>query len=92
MTSNTAAPIEIKVLLFAGYREALGQSQLSLQVPGSTTAGEVFQILSGAAPALDALRPYTSFAVNREVCPPEHVLRQGDEVAFLQPVSGGADD
>lgn len=92
MTSETAPRIQITVLLFAAYRESVGQRCLSLNLPEGATAAEAFDHVSHGAPALDALRRYTSFAINRAVAVPETVLHDGDEVAFLQPASGGSHD
>lgn len=92
MTSDTDSSIHITVLLFAAYREAVGQRSLSLRIAKDTTAADVFNLISSATPALEALRAYTSFAVNRALCPAESVLHDGDEVAFLQPASGGSHD
>lgn len=92
MTPETTPSIQITVLLFAAHREAVGQRALSLSVAAGTTVAEAFDRISRDAPGLRALRPYTSFAINRSVCPAESILHNGDEVAFLQPVSGGGYD
>jgi molybdopterin converting factor subunit 1 len=78
------------VLLFAAYREAVGQSRLEIELPHGATAGDLFEALQHDHPDLERLRPYTTFAVNRAVCDATTPLGSGDEVAFLQPVSGGS--
>ena len=80
----------IRVLLFAAYREAVGSSRLEVEVPEGATVSQVYDRLEQEHDGLARLRPYTSFAVNREFVDADAVLRAGDEVAFLQPVSGGA--
>lgn len=92
MTTETAPSIQITVLLFAAYREAVGERCLSLSVPEGTTAANAFDRISRDAPGLEALRIYTTFAINRAVCGPDSILHHGDEVAFLQPASGGSHD
>ena len=62
---------------------------LDLEVPDDSTPEDLFHLLEARNPAVSALRPYTTFAVNRELVQPSTPLRPGDEVAFLQPVSGG---
>ena len=84
--------IPVHVLLFAAHRETMGTNRIDLQVPESCTAEKVFEILCARRPQLAALRPWTSFAVNREVSDPETRLKAGDELALLQPVSGGSSD
>ncbi len=92
MSSDPAPFIDVTVLLFAAYRETLGTRRLTLQVPDGTTVSGIFSMLARDAPGLCALRPYTTFAVNRRVCSPDGILSDGDEVAFLQPASGGFHD
>lgn len=81
--------IAIHVLLFAAHRETLGTNRIDVSVPESSTVEQVFQLLCVREPRLAALRPWTSFAVNREVADPTTRLHAGDELALLQPVSGG---
>lgn len=81
--------IQVRLLLFAAFREALGAREMTLQVPAGTTVAELFDRVGNDHPPLRPLRPYATFAVNREVVAPETVLAEGDEVTFLQPVSGG---
>jgi molybdopterin converting factor small subunit len=67
----------------------VGAGRLSLELSDGSTLNELFNLLASEHPALTSLRPYTSFAVNREVVDPLTILRAGDEVALIQPVSGG---
>jgi molybdopterin synthase catalytic subunit len=82
--------MQITVRLFAAYRETLGAPATGLTVPEGTTAGQVWDLLVRAHPALRALAPPTAVAVNDAVHPPDHRLADGDQVALLAPVSGGA--
>lgn len=84
--------ITVRVLLFAVFREAVGTRSLEMQVPEGSTLDSLYRHIEDRHPGLRALRPYTTFAVNREVQAANTVLQSGDEVAFLQPVSGGSDD
>ena len=81
--------MRIQVLFFAAYREAVGTSRQDLDIPDGATASELYDLLEVSSPRLEALRPYTTFAVNREVVAPTQTLQPNDEVALLQPVSGG---
>ena len=81
--------VRIRLLLFARHRELAGVSQLELEVPERSTAEDVYSLLERNAPPIAALRPYTTYAVNREVVEPSRVLLPGDEIAFLLPSSGG---
>lgn len=82
--------ISVHVLLFAAHRETVGTNRVDVTVPAESTAEQVFELLCVREPKLAALRPWTSFAINREMKDPSTRLRAGDELALLQPVSGGA--
>jgi molybdopterin converting factor small subunit len=84
-----ARTITVNVLLFAAYRETLGQRQIDLDVPAGSTPDDVFRLLAERQPGMSRLRDFTTFAVNREVVSAETRLSDGDELALLQPVSGG---
>jgi molybdopterin converting factor small subunit len=49
----------------------------------------VYSLVERSHPRLAALRPYTTFARNREVVEGEVTVSPGDEIVFLQPASGG---
>jgi molybdopterin converting factor subunit 1 len=76
-------------MLFASHREVFGESRLQLAVPEGTTVEGLYGELEQRQPRLHELRPFTTFAVNREVVDSSTVVHEGDEVALLQPVSGG---
>jgi molybdopterin converting factor small subunit len=81
--------MQVRVLLFAAYRELVGQKSLQVDVVPDATVDDVFEAVQRVAPDLARLRPYTSFAVNREIEPAGFRVKDGDEIAFIQPVSGG---
>ncbi len=92
--NNAAAPagIRVQARLFALYREAAGSDLLAVQVPADSTVRDLWGHLRAAQPALaraDGLMAATAFAVNGTWARPDQALRDGDEVAFLPPVSGG---
>jgi len=77
------APAVIRVRLFAGLRERAGWSERELD--GIERLSDVWPALRlGDEPA------GLLYAVNREYAEPERELADGDEVALIPPVSGGA--
>ena len=81
--------IHVKVRFFAAPREALGTSELEMDVAPGTNVGELVGLLVERHPIL---RPFTRFlnvAVNRAYVGMQTVLHDGDEVACLPPVGGG---
>jgi molybdopterin synthase catalytic subunit len=69
--------------LFAGLRERAGWSERDVE--GVARVGDIWARLDlGDEP------PGLLYAVNKVYAPPEGELRDGDEVAVIPPVSGGA--
>jgi molybdopterin synthase catalytic subunit len=74
--------VTVRVRLFAGLRERAGWSQREVD---AATVGEVWRALDlGDEP--DGLL----YAVNKEYATRDRALADGDEVAVIPPVSGGA--
>jgi len=89
MSDETLRETRVCVLLFASYRELLGASRLEITVPWGATLQDVYRVLEVREPRLAQLRGATTFALNREVASSGSMVRDGDEIALLQPVSGG---
>jgi molybdopterin synthase catalytic subunit len=77
--------VRVTVRLFAALRERAGAGSRELELPDGATAGDVF-----AALGLGSEPPGLAYAVNRDYAERSHALRDGDEVALIPPVSGGA--
>lgn len=85
----TAARVEIRVRFFARLRElAVGRAQLELD--GDATVSDAWDASSRRWPALAEHRPWVRAARNGVYADWAAPLADGDEVAFLPPVSGGA--
>ncbi len=85
--------MRIKVLFFAGLREAVGTGREELELPGGVdTAGALRAHLiarGGAwAQALGGTRT-VRIAVDQALAAPESRIQEGAEVAFFPPVTGG---
>jgi len=75
--------LRVRVRLFAGLRERAGWAERELE--GVERLGDVWHLLDlGDEP------PGLLYAVNREYADRKRKLREGDEVAVIPPVSGGA--
>ncbi|MED5330066.1 MAG: MoaD/ThiS family protein [Planctomycetota bacterium] len=78
----------MRILLFAGLAEAVGQSQVDLVQGASTqTAGDLEVRIREGYPDL-AKSPFR-IAVNRVYAEANDPVVDGDEVALIPPVSGG---
>jgi molybdopterin synthase catalytic subunit len=85
-----AEAITVRVRAFALLREALGAAELAVTLPAGADVAALLKRLADDHP--DAGLPGRRFttAVNRSYAPPETILADGDEVALIPPVSGGA--
>lgn len=79
----------VTVRLFARLRELAGTSELTRELPDGSTALAAWRSLAADFPAMAPLEPSISCAVNEEYARMTITLHDGDEVAFLPPVSGG---
>lgn len=82
----------IKVLYFAGLREALGSAGEELALPTSvTTVAALRAHLAARGEPWTALVRSGNLraAVNQTMAVPETPVADGDEVAFFPPVTGG---
>ena len=81
--------MRVTVRLFARLKDIAGVSELNRELAPGATTGAVWRDLAGEFPALAAYERSISTAVNADYARMDQVLREGDEVAFLPPVSGG---
>ena len=79
----------VTVRLFARLREIAGVSDLVLELPQGATVRDAWQSLSSRHSELGAYEHVISCAVNEDYARMTADLHEGDEVAFLPPVSGG---
>jgi sulfur-carrier protein len=80
----------VTVRLFARLRELAGASELQRELPEGAVARSAWDVMVAEFPALAAYTPAISCAVNAEYARWSTALTDGDEVAFLPPVSGGS--
>lgn len=76
----------IEVLLFAGLRESIGKEKITIQAEGMT----VDELKKNGLPehGITDLKN-VMIAINEEYSTDDYVLKKGDTVAMIPPVSGG---
>jgi len=81
--------MRVTVRLFARLRDLAGTGELVRDVPDSSTVRTVWTSLTADIPSLVQYEATMSVAVNAEYARMAAAVHDGDEVAFLPPVSGG---
>ena len=84
--------MRVRVLYFAVVRERLHRDQETLELPDGATVGALLDDLDRRHPGVAALRRHLQVARNRELVREGEPLADGDEVALIPPVAGGAAD
>ena len=78
--------MHVRVRLFAALRELAGTAERALELPDGARVGDVWARM----PDLGAEPPGLLYAVNKEYVDAGRELADGDELAVIPPVSGGA--
>jgi molybdopterin converting factor subunit 1 len=81
--------MRVTVRLFARLSDIAGASELARDVAAGATIGDVWHQLTGEFPELARYERSISSAVNADYARMDRAISDGDEVAFLPPVSGG---
>ena len=80
----------IRVLFFGMLRDIAGTREEACELPATATLGGVFETYATRFPRLRELRRSIVLARNQQFCDPSALVADGDEIAFLPPVSGGS--
>ena len=84
--------MQVTVRLFAMLRQQAGWRERELELPDGATIADAWQSLVEIVPAFAASRDIVRFAHNRGYAALEQPLVDGDELALIPPVAGGAGD
>jgi molybdopterin converting factor subunit 1 len=81
--------MQIRALFFASYRDIAGTDEMEVDLPSGASVSDLVVRLRGRGDAWRSLPPQPAVAVNLTYAPLATTLADGDEVAFIPPVSGG---
>lgn len=81
--------IQVRVRFFAGHRDIVGQPEITRVLEPGATMGSLWEQLATDYPPLQGYTGRLLYAVNQEFSNSSTLLQDGDEVAFIPPVSGG---
>lgn len=82
--------MKVRTKFFAAIKDIVGASEVELDLLPGITAGDLFQSYCRRHPPLERYANNIMISVNLEFVPPETRLDDGDEIAFIPPVSGGS--
>ncbi len=82
--------MKARVRLFARLSELAGTRETEVELGEGLSAGDAYRLLCRRYPGLAGYANSLMYAVNAEYVSPQHPLRDGDELALIPPVSGGA--
>jgi molybdopterin synthase catalytic subunit len=82
--------VRVEILYFAILRERVGRDRETLELPDGADVGAARAAIAARHRTIEALLPQVQTAVNRAMAKDATRLAEGDEVAFLPPVAGGA--
>jgi molybdopterin synthase catalytic subunit len=81
----------VRVLFFGMLKDAAGKSGEALEIPEGSSVADLLGVFRERIPRLKDSLGSLAVAVNQQYAGADIVLKEGDEVALLPPVSGGAD-
>lgn len=82
-------PMKVTVKLYASFREIVGAKEEEIDVDDGMTVKDLLERYIERFPQIGRYRDHIILSVNKEYGHPSRKLRNGDEVSFLPPVSGG---
>jgi molybdopterin converting factor subunit 1 len=83
--------MQVTVKLFGSLREAVGSKELAVRLPGDARVGALRALLAREHPQVAELGSRLRVSRNLELVDDGEPLAEGDEIAFLPPVAGGAE-
>jgi molybdopterin converting factor subunit 1 len=84
------ARLNIQIKLFGSLREEVGVKDLVLQLDPGSRVSELRALMCDRYEVFERLGERLAVSINLEICDRDETLQDGDEVAFLPPVSGGS--
>jgi MoaE-MoaD fusion protein len=83
--------VRVKVLFFGQLKDIAGRSEDAAEIQPGATLESLFDHYAAQFPRMRDLRPSIVIARNQQFANPATPVTEGDEIAFLPPVSGGSD-
>lgn len=84
--------MQIRVLFFGILKDVAGFPLELVDLPANSTLADLLACYAANQPSLSSHFAGMAMSINQEFARPSDVLKAGDEVALLPPVSGGSDE
>jgi molybdopterin converting factor small subunit len=81
--------IQVELILHAVLRESAGVERVALRLPAGATAASALAVVVERHPMLATHAKTVAFARGDAIIRPDSMLRDGDRIEALPPVSGG---
>jgi MoaE-MoaD fusion protein len=81
--------MQVRTLFFGMLKDLAGRSSDFVDLPENATLDDVVAHYEELIPRLGELAASIAISINQEFAGPDSKLKDGDEIAFLPPVSGG---
>ena len=81
--------MRVTVKMFAAAREAVGASEITVEVADDAMVADLRRVMIAEFPQLSVLVDRAMFAINAKYANNEDLLSAGSEIACIPPVSGG---
>ena len=81
----------MRVLFFGMLKDVVGRPEEQLDLETGATLGQIFEQYCGRYPRMREMAASILLARNHEFAEPAAAIAEGDEIAFLPPVSGGSE-
>ncbi|MCH7618587.1 MAG: molybdopterin converting factor subunit 1 [Candidatus Marinimicrobia bacterium] len=81
--------MKVKLLLFASLKDIAGRRDLEMELDDGSTLQQVTEKLASLYPEIGRMQNSVRIAINQEFADENIPLNNGDEIAFLPPMSGG---
>ena len=81
--------MKVKLLLFASLKDIAGRRDLEMELDDGSTLQQVTEKLASLYPEIGRMQNSVRIAINQEFADDNSSVNNGDEIAFLPPMSGG---
>jgi molybdopterin synthase catalytic subunit len=82
--------MNLSIQLFATLKDAAKAQKIETQIPADSTVAALLETVAKDYPTLAKWLPHCRVALNEEYATNDQIIREGDEIALIPPVSGGS--